>query len=137
MAHTRVGAYGVCVADDRILLSRYTSGTWSLPGGGIDFGEDPADGVVREVNEETGYVVRAVRVLGVRSLVWNKGGPDGTDTHLISIVYEITIVGGELTHEVDGSSDQAAWIELSALPNLPRVDTVDAGLELLRRIAPS
>jgi 8-oxo-dGTP diphosphatase len=48
MAHTRVGAYGVCVADERILLSRYTSGSWALPGGGVDFGEDPYDGVIRD-----------------------------------------------------------------------------------------
>ena len=27
---------------------------WTLPGGGIDFGEDPRDAVVREVHEETG-----------------------------------------------------------------------------------
>lgn len=133
MPNTRVGAYAVCLDGDRMLLSRYASGNWALPGGGVDFGEDPVDGVVREVAEETGYVVEAVRLLGVRSVVWEKGGPDGTDTHMISIVYEVAVVGGELTHEVDGSSDQAAWIELPALPNLQRVSMVDVGLEMLRR----
>jgi 8-oxo-dGTP diphosphatase len=78
MAHTRVGAYGVCVAGGRILLSRYTSGNWTLPGGGVDFGEDPYDGVIRE---ETGYVVEPEALLGVRSVVWKaerRTGPTHT-----------------------------------------------------------
>jgi ADP-ribose pyrophosphatase YjhB (NUDIX family) len=137
MAHTRVGAYGVCVAGERILLSRYTSGNWALPGGGVDFGEDPYDGVIREVREETGYVVEPEALLGVRSVVWKGGAPDGTDTHMVSLLYSVRVVSGELTPEVDGSSDLAAWIELADLPALPRVQAVDAGLDLLRRIPPS
>jgi 8-oxo-dGTP diphosphatase len=135
MSKTRVGAYGVCLDGDRILLSRYTSGQWALPGGGIDFGEDPYDGVVREVKEETGYLVAVSALLGVRSMVWKGGGPGATDTHMVSIVYEVAVVGGELMHEVDGSSDQAAWIELSALPSLPHVPTIEADLDLLRHRA--
>lgn len=128
MSKTRVGAYGVCLDGDRILLSRYLGGEWALPGGGIDFGEDPYDGVLREVKEETGYLVTVEALLGVRSVVWQK-----SETHMLSILYEVRIVGGELTHEVDGSSDQAAWVELSALPELPHVHNVDFGLDLLRR----
>lgn len=53
----RVAAFGVCVNDGQVLLSRFADGRWTLPGGGVDFGEDPHDGVIREVDEETGYVV--------------------------------------------------------------------------------
>lgn len=139
MPNTRVGAYGVCLDGDRILLSRYTGGEWALPGGGIDFGEDPYDGVIREVKEETGYLVAVEALLGVGSVVWHKGGSDGTDTHMVSILYEVRVIGGELAHEVGGSSDQAAWIDVAALPELPHVSRVDDGLELLRafKITPS
>jgi 8-oxo-dGTP diphosphatase len=134
MPKTRVGAYGVCLDGDRILLSRYLGGEWALPGGGIDFGEDPYDGVIREVKEETGYLVAVEALLGVGSVVWQQ-----SETHMISIIYHVTVVGGELAHEVDGSSDQAAWIEVAALPELPHVSRVDEGLELLRasKITPS
>jgi 8-oxo-dGTP diphosphatase len=56
---------------------------------------------------------------------------------MVSLLYSVRVVSGELTPEVDGSSDLAAWIELADLPALPRVQAVDAGLELLRRIPPS
>jgi len=60
----RVSAYGLIVQENRMLLCRISpqvpaaAGMWTLPGGGIDFGEHPQDAVVREVREETGLDVR-------------------------------------------------------------------------------
>ena len=55
----RVAAYAVILRDGEILLSRLSATVtpdelWTLPGGGLDHGEDPRDAVVREVHEETG-----------------------------------------------------------------------------------
>jgi 8-oxo-dGTP diphosphatase len=53
----RIGAYGLLRdADGRVLLARGSAaavfpGVWSLPGGGVEQGEHPADTVVREVAE--------------------------------------------------------------------------------------
>jgi 8-oxo-dGTP diphosphatase len=46
------------------------------------------------------------------------------------VVFDATIVGGELRHEVDGSTDEARWIPLAEVPDLPRVELVDIGLGL-------
>jgi len=64
----RVAAYAVILRDNCVLLSRlapYLAPTerWTLPGGGIDFGEHPRDAVVREVYEETGLHVRVGALL--------------------------------------------------------------------------
>lgn len=51
----RVSVKGLCVKDGKILLVKEPlelSGQWELPGGGLDFGEDPRVGLEREVEEE-------------------------------------------------------------------------------------
>ncbi|WP_377272457.1 NUDIX domain-containing protein [Peterkaempfera sp. SMS 1(5)a] len=53
-------------ASDRLLIVKPTYRTrWSLPGGTVDPGEDPAQCVVREVAEETGLTVTLVRLAAV------------------------------------------------------------------------
>ncbi|GGP38390.1 NUDIX hydrolase [Saccharothrix coeruleofusca] len=132
----RVAAYAVVIDDGRLLLSRWIGADrprWILPGGGLEHGEDPYDAVIREVFEETGYHVEVDRLLGMQ----NVHGPVAikgvdTDYHRLRILYEARVVGGELTHEVGGSTDQAAWFPLDEVPALDRVESVDVGLELLR-----
>ena len=87
-----------------MLLARWTGPRgpeWTLPGGGLDFGEDPADAAVREVREETGYTVRLDELLFVNS--FRRVLPDApVDFHAIQIVYTATVIGGELCHEIGG-----------------------------------
>ena len=49
--------------DAILLIKEPDDGSWSLPGGWADVGESPAEAAVREVREESGYRVRAVRLL--------------------------------------------------------------------------
>ncbi|WP_369367078.1 NUDIX hydrolase [Streptomyces sp. CG4] len=134
----RVAAYAVCVRDEQILLARSPGpdGTpeWVLPGGGMDHGEDPYDTVRREVTEETGYRIEVTGLLGVHSqrLVGHPRVGRRTDHHGLRLVYEGEVVGGELRYEVGGSTDFAAWQDLSAVPDLNRVSLVDIALRLWR-----
>ncbi|MCR4792710.1 MAG: serine hydrolase [Lachnospiraceae bacterium] len=59
---TRDGSRAVIVQDGKILLTHeLNSGWWLLPGGGLEEGETPEDCVIREVEEETGLIVRPLR----------------------------------------------------------------------------
>lgn len=59
---TRAGSRAVIVRDGMILLSHETVTGWYLvPGGGMEAGETPEECCVREVEEETGYIVRPLR----------------------------------------------------------------------------
>jgi 8-oxo-dGTP diphosphatase len=132
----RVAAYAVIIQDERLLLSRWLGPDrprWILPGGGLDHGEDPYDAVIREVFEETGYRVEVDRLLGIQN-VYGPMVRDGVeiDYHRIRIMYEAHVVGGELTFEVNGSTDQAAWYPLADVPELDHVESVDYALELRR-----
>ena len=58
---TRAGSRAVIVREGQILLSHETvSGWWLVPGGGMEDGETPEACCVREVQEETGLIVRPV-----------------------------------------------------------------------------
>ena len=48
-----------------LLIRRADNGKWAMPGGALDVGETPAEGVQREVLEETGVGCRAVALAGV------------------------------------------------------------------------
>jgi 8-oxo-dGTP pyrophosphatase MutT (NUDIX family) len=132
----RVAAYAVCVRDGQLLLARSPGpgGTpeWVLPGGGMEHGEDPYDTVRRELTEETGYRIAVTGLLGVDSQRLTVGRHRRTDHHALRLVYEGEVIGGELRHEVGGSTDFAAWQELTAVPDLNRVPLVDIALRLWR-----
>lgn len=134
---TRLAAYAVVVDDsDRILLALWNEGAapqWTLPGGGVDLGETVDEGAVRELREETGYDVELVRLLGIDLHVSEADTRlDGAGRPLqsVRVVFEARVIAGELTHEVDGSTDEARWIPLEAVPDLPRVSLVDAAIRL-------
>lgn len=136
----RVAAYALCVRDGQILLSRWVGPDgkrWTLPGGGIDHGEDPYEAVIREVDEETGYSIEVRRLLGVHTVRRLFDRPDGEiDFHGLRIIYEARVTGGELRFEVGGSSDMAAWFDLDAVAELHRSDQVDVALGLARTNPP-
>lgn len=111
---------------------------WTLPGGGIDFGEDPSYAVVREVAEETGYQVSVERLLGVDSRPRRQSSNGREeDVHHLGVYYSVRVVGGSLRDEVDGSTDEAAWFPLAEVPSLPRASLVDLGIALERERPPT
>lgn len=136
---TRLGAYAVVLDDRRrVLLALWNEParpTWTLPGGGVDLDETPEAGAVREVREETGYDVELVRLLGIDSQVVDAARRPATTARplrKVGVIYEARIVGGELAHEVDGSTDEARWFPVDEVGSLERVELVDVALRLWR-----
>lgn len=136
-ANIRIAAYGLVLREEpgrQLLLCRISArvpghaGQWTLPGGGLDFGEDPAVAMVREVREETGLIVRPNGVAGIDSLVAPEGG---SSLHSLRIVYYTEVLGGELCNEVDGSTDLCAWHDMESARSLPVVGLVERGLSFV------
>ena len=124
---TRLGGYAVVVREGHVLLAPWNEPEvpmWTLPGGGIELHEELEDGVVREVREESGYDVVVGRLLGVDTRVTPPGDrlqPVGDRFQKsVRVVFEATVVGGGLTAEVDGTTDEARWIPLADVPGLRR-----------------
>jgi len=137
---TRVGAYALCVDEqDRILLARLSAvevdvGAWTLPGGGINFGEHPDAAVIRELEEETGLLGEIERFAGVFSHVYRQSrAAQGRDLHFLGILYHVRIVSGELRDEIDGSTDTSAWLSRADLGDRRLVEIARYGIDLAFR----
>ena len=134
---TRLGAYAVTIDEDgRILLCRLAAdeveaGAWTLPGGGVEFGEHPDDTVLRELAEESGLTGRIDDVLGIFSKVYTRSrAAGGADLHFVGFLYRVTPTGGALRDEIEGSTDTCAWIGPDELRTLRIVGVAQHAIEL-------
>ncbi|PWC05619.1 NUDIX hydrolase [Agromyces badenianii] len=131
----RIAAYGVIIADDRILLSHWNEhgrSGWTLPGGGIEGSEHPVEAARREIREETGYEASVDRLLGIDTIVvpLSKRHSGSSPLYAMRVVYRASVLGGELRNEIGGSSDEARWFPLRDVPRLKRVSLLDVALRL-------
>lgn len=85
-----VSVAGVVVDQDgrALLIRRHDNAHWEAPGGVLELEESIADGVRREVKEETGLDVNPVALTGVY-----KNMARG----IVALVFRCTAVSGELT----------------------------------------
>lgn len=100
---------GAIIRDDagRLLMIRRghepALGSWSLPGGRVEPGETEAQAVAREVEEETGVIVRVGPLIGRIEIP----APDGGVFDIGD--YAADVIGGELRPGDDAT--EAAWVE--------------------------
>ncbi len=114
-ATPKVGVRGAVFDDDgRILMVRETEDNhrWTLPGGWADVNQTPSQSVVREVFEESGYRVRAVKL----AAVWDRAR-QLQPTMAFSVVrmfFICALEGGEPTTSLETS--EVGWFGESELP---------------------
>jgi 8-oxo-dGTP diphosphatase len=117
----RFAAYGLATDPaGRVLLTLIApgypgAGRWHLPGGGTDFGEQPAAGLLRELVEETGQTGTVTALLSVGHRHNPAAlGPEGhpMDWHAVRVVYRVAVPApteATVTEAAGGSTAQARW----------------------------
>ena len=119
---------GALVVDveGRVLLGRRRAepfeGCWDIPGGFLEEGEHPLDGMRRELREETGLDVEPVEFLGA----WmDRYGGDSTAEATLNLYWTARAVAGEPEPADDVS--ELHWFAPDELPdelafeNVPKV----------------
>lgn len=118
--------------DKLLLVKELADGLWSLPGGWIDVNESPAESVIRETKEETGYDVSVSKLLAL----WDKLKHDHPPQwpHIYKCIFHCHITGGEPNENLEIS--ELGFFELNNLPPLstPRITARQIALlnELVR-----
>src|SRR3954469_7386944 len=98
-------------------------GTWALPKGAVDPGEDPAATAVREVAEETGVRARLDRKLGDIRYVYRQSWAGGSGERVFKVVsfYLLRYSGGrlgEIAPEFEHEVAEVRWLPLEEAPRL-------------------
>ena len=122
--HQRTAAYGVVTSERGVLLTELSAltsapGRWTLPGGGLDVGEEPVTALHREVWEESGQQVQDVQLLEAHTSHWIGRAPSGRleDFHAIRIVYAARCPAptDPVVHDVGGSTASVRWVRVEDL----------------------
>lgn len=111
----KVDVRAFVAADGKILMVRErVDGRWSIPGGWADVGSSPAEMAVRETAEESGYQVKARRLLAI----WDKArhNPSPFPADVYKLVVACDLVGGDGT--AGSETLEVGWFAPDRLPEL-------------------
>ena len=115
-ATPKLDVRGAAFRDGRLLMVREAvdDGRWTLPGGWADVNQTPAEAVVREIREESGFDVRVVKL----AAVWDRtrqGHVPPYAFHIWKLFFVCEITGGEARASLETTG--VAFFSEEALPH--------------------
>jgi ADP-ribose pyrophosphatase YjhB (NUDIX family) len=128
-ASSKPTAGALCVEDGRVLLARRAAepfeGRWDIPGGFLEEGEHPIDGLKRELREETSLDVEPLDWLGVWMDVY---GGDSAAEATLNFYWTARALSGEASPADD--VDDLRWFAPDELPEPDELAFVNVPLVL-------
>lgn len=116
-ATPKVDVRAFIVSEGKVLLIRedQDQGRWTLPGGWADVNDSPSQSVIREVEEESGYVVQPKGLLAVLDREVQRHPPP-FPYHIYKLFFHCEIIGG--APRPNAESSESGFFEVTALPEL-------------------
>lgn len=111
----RVGVGVIVTRGHRVLLIRrinaHGAGTWSTPGGHLDYGETPEACAIREVEEETGVRITGVHFRALTNDIFAESG-----LHYITLWMQGEVESGEAGIHAADEVGEIGWFKWETLP---------------------
>jgi 8-oxo-dGTP diphosphatase len=116
MKFPRVGVAAIIIRNGRVLLIRrkgaHGKGSWSTPGGHLEFGETPEQCTIRETREEVGIEIANVRFIAVTNDIFIE-----SNKHYITLWMQADSLSGEPGIAAENEVAELGWFEWDALPS--------------------
>jgi 8-oxo-dGTP diphosphatase len=121
LVRQRLAAYAIVLSERGVLATEFSEhtavpGSWGLPGGGIDPGENPSQAVIREAVEETAQNIEIAHLLDIQTDHWIGRSPHGVieDFHAVRIIYAATCPRppDPMVNDVGGTTASTRWVSL-------------------------
>jgi 8-oxo-dGTP diphosphatase len=113
--HPQVGVGAIVMKDGKVLLGRrkgsHGEGSWSFPGGHLEFGESIEDCVRREVLEETGITLKNIRMGPFTNDIF-----EAERKHYVTLFAVADYASGDLVLKEPDKCEQWEWFAWSDLP---------------------
>jgi len=101
--------------------SRTEPGTWSRPGGEVEFGESAEEATKREILEETGIEIEIIKFLEMTQNL-----NEDKSKHWIALGFLAKHISGEPTNMEPTKHDEVKWIPIDQLPENINIYTKNA-----------
>lgn len=131
--HSKPCVGALVLKEDSVLLIQRAvepfKGFWDIPGGFLELGEHPVDGIIRELKEETNLLIEPIKILDIFIDVY---GSEEEPT--LNICYICQVVRGEPKASSDAMDIR--WFKIEYLPNNIAFGWAKMAFDLLRENYP-
>jgi ADP-ribose pyrophosphatase YjhB (NUDIX family) len=127
-ATPKVEVRGAIFRDDRVLLVRERAdGKWTVPGGWADVNDSPSAAVLKEIEQESGFTARILKLAAVDDRNKHNTPPSLFQSWKVFFICEIA--GGEAR-----TSYETTAVDFFPLDGLPELSTGRVTAEQIRRM---
>jgi 8-oxo-dGTP diphosphatase len=127
----KIGLGAIIIREGKILLGKrigkHGGGTWSPPGGLLEFNEEIEKGVEREVLEETGLTAKCKELITVTNNIFREEGK-----HTITLFYSCESEKGEVKLMEPDKFEKWDWFTWDNLPEplfIPLIKLKETGID--------
>lgn len=129
-ATPKVDVRAAVIKDGQILLVKeIMDGKWAMPGGWMDVGDMPAEAAERECLEESGFNVKAIKLIGAFDA--NRTGRPMELYHAVKLIYLCDIIGGEA--KTSEETSEVKFFDFDKLPELSQNRTNEKHINEIRK----